>query len=239
MLLRRSEAGCYPAMHSSSAAPPAPLERAANFCSLAGSPCSITALARTPCMQPVWLTPARAAAAAHAPRHPNRSAAQPASRLCSRPAEHSCTPALPTHRAADFTSREFRSTRRGVGVATAHTLSAALEHHLVLISLWYLPGHPAVPLRPAAAWCMPPAALPLDHSHRAALTHVAAASCSRLAAYLGATQGTTCVASGAGPCRAGATRALERERSRETVTGHIHVPTYIRFMVTGRTAGPR
>ena len=57
--------------------------------------------------------PPREAAAAHAPRHPNRSAAQPASRLCSRPAKHSCTPAPPTHWAADFTSREFRSTRRG------------------------------------------------------------------------------------------------------------------------------
>ena len=53
-----------------------------------------------------------------------------------------------------------------VGVATAHTLSAAWQQHLVLISLaahgrlWCLPGHPAVPVRPAAA-------LTVHHSRRA------------------------------------------------------------------------
>ena len=47
---RRSEAGCCPAMHSSSAAPPAPRGRPPDVCSLTGSPCSITALARTPCV---------------------------------------------------------------------------------------------------------------------------------------------------------------------------------------------
>ena len=42
-------------MHSSSAAPPAPRGRPPNFCSLAGSPCSITALARTPCVHAAHL----------------------------------------------------------------------------------------------------------------------------------------------------------------------------------------
>ena len=47
---RRSQAGCCPAMHSSSAVPPAPRGRPPDVCSLTGSPCSITTLARTPCV---------------------------------------------------------------------------------------------------------------------------------------------------------------------------------------------
>ena len=41
-------------MHSSSAVPPAPRGRPPDVCSLTGSPCSITTLARTPCVQRVW-----------------------------------------------------------------------------------------------------------------------------------------------------------------------------------------
>ena len=57
----------------------------------------------------------RAAAAAHTPRHPTRSAAQPASSCAADllDTQHTRTLVPPAHCAADCTPRQLRSTRRG------------------------------------------------------------------------------------------------------------------------------
>ena len=62
VLLPRSQAGCCPAIHSSSAVPPAPRGRPPDVCSLTGSPCSITTLARTPCVHAASLAHPRPSA---------------------------------------------------------------------------------------------------------------------------------------------------------------------------------